>query len=98
MAKQTDSALLNPVICAISDRLKASSAQVVLAWHIKRGVSAIPKSSKPSRLEENLAAISIADRLTDGDVRLISGLDEHRRFNDPGVFTQGMNSFCPIFD
>lgn len=98
MAKQTDSALLNPVICAISDRLKVSSAQVILAWHIKRGVAAIPKSSKPSRLEENLVAISISDRLTDEDVRVISSLDEHRRFNDPGVFTQGMNSFCPIFD
>jgi D-xylose reductase len=98
MATKSDSALVNPVIVAISNRLQVTAAQVILAWHMKRGVSAIPKSSNPARLAENLASISIADRLTEEDVQRISALDQHRRFNDPGVFTQGMNSFCPIFD
>ena len=72
--------------------------QVVLAWHLRRGVSCVPKSSRPERLAENLAAAGVAARLTDDDVRAISALDRHRRFNDPGLFTQSMNSFAPIFD
>lgn len=98
MAKVEDSALHNPVIMSIATRLQITPAQVILAWNIKRGVSVIPKSSKQSRLVENLAALEFSSRLTDEDVMAISSLNQNRRFNDPGVFTQFMNSFCPIFD
>ena len=98
MAKVEDSALTNPVIISIATRLQITPAQVILAWNIKRGVSVIPKSSKQSRLVENLAALEFSSRLTDEDVMAISSLNQNRRFNDPGVFTQFMNSFCPIFD
>jgi len=98
MASPADSALVDPVIAAVAARVGATPAQVVLAWHLRRGVSAVPKSSQPARLAENLAAVGVAPRLSDDDVAAISALDKHRRFNDPGVFTQGMNSFAPIFD
>ena len=98
MATTAQSALADPVVAAVAARLGASPAQVVLAWHLRRGVSAVPKSSQAARLAENLAAADLAPRLSDEDVRAISALDRKQRFNDPGVFTQGMNSFCPIFD
>ena len=100
MAAPADSALVDPVVAGIAARRGGgvTPAQVVLAWHLRRGVACVPKSSRPERLAENLAAEGVAPRLTDEDVRAISALDKHRRFNDPGVFTQGMNSFAPIYD
>lgn len=98
MATAADSALVDPAVAAVASRLGVTPAQAVLGWHLRRGISAVPKSSKPERLAENLAAVAAAAKLTDEDVRAISALDKHRRFNDPGVFTQGMNSFAPIFD
>jgi len=98
MAAPADSALRDPAVAAIAARLGATPAQVILAWHLRRGLSAVPKSARAERLAENLAAAAVAPRLTDDDVRAVSALDQRRRFNDPGVFTQGMNSFAPIFD
>ncbi len=98
MATPADSALLEPAVVAVAARIGATPAQVLLAWHLRRGISAVPKSSQPLRLAENLASVSFAERLSDEDVAAISALDKHRRFNDPGQFTQGMNSFAPIFD
>lgn len=98
MAKPAESALVDPVVTGIAARLGATPAQVVLAWHVRRGVSAVPKSSRADRLAENLAAADLASRLSDEDLLAISALDRHKRFNDPGQFTQGMNSFAPIFD
>jgi len=98
MATPDQSALADPVIVAVAARLGCTPAQAVLAWHLRRGVACIPKSSNAARLAENLAAGGVAPRLSDEDVRAISALDRHKRFNDPGQFTQGMNSFAPIFD
>ena len=45
----------NPVIRSIAEAHERTSAQVLLAWHVQRGISAIPKSVTPARLRENLA-------------------------------------------
>ena len=98
MATPAQSALADPAVAAVAARLGCTPAQAVLAWHLRRGISCIPKSSNAARLAENLAAAGVAPRLSDEDVRAISALDRRQRFNDPGHFTQGMNSFAPIFD
>jgi len=56
----------------------------------------IPKTSQTARLKANLDVFGF--RLTPNEMAALAALDKHRRFNDPGVFTQFMNSFCPIFD
>ncbi len=56
----------------------------------------MPKSTSPLRLVENISLFDFT--LDDEDMAAISKLDKHRRFNDPGVFTQFMNSFAPIHD
>lgn len=99
MAAPAQSALLDPVVGAVAARLGATPAQAVLAWHLRRGLSAVPKSSRPERLVENLGAAAFAPRLTDDDVRAFSALDRKHRYNDPGVFCEkAFNTFCPIFD
>ena len=95
-AKAEDSPLLEDAVAAIAAAHGRTPAQVALRWGIQTGAAVIPKSSDVGRLKENLSIFDFT--LTDEEVAQIATLDRHRRFNDPGVFTTGMNSFCPIFD
>mmetsp|Transcript_24096 Transcript_24096/g.54383 ORF Transcript_24096/g.54383 Transcript_24096/m.54383 type:complete len:208 (-) Transcript_24096:226-849(-) len=60
------------------------------------GAAVIPKTSNATRLAENLDLFRFA--LDSQDMVALAKLDRNRRFNDPGEFTQGMNSFFAIFD
>ena len=70
----------NPVIKSIAEARGCTPAQVLLAWHVQRGISAIPKSVTPSRLRENLAAAEI--ELSPADLERIAGLDQNYRLID----------------
>ena len=60
-------------IIDIAERHGRSAAQVVIAWHLAKGYSVIPKASSAEHLSDNLAA---ADwRLSDDDIAAIDGLD-----------------------
>lgn len=48
-------------------------AQIVLRWHVQQGLVAIPKSSNPQRLRENLAVFDFS--LTAAEMAAISALD-----------------------
>ena len=65
--------LLNdPVIVEIAGKHGVSPAQVVLAWHLAKGIVAIPKSVTPSRIADNFAAANIT--LDAADIAAIDGL------------------------
>ena len=72
--------LENPVIAVIAAEHGCSSAQVLLAWHVQRGISTIPKSVTPARLRENLAAAAM--ELSPADLTRIAALDQGRRLVD----------------
>lgn len=63
----------DPIIREIAERLEATPAQVVLAWHRALGTIAIPKSVTPSRIRENFGALNV--RLTPEDLAAIAALD-----------------------
>jgi D-xylose reductase len=63
---------------------------------LQRGVSLIPKSSRPERLKQNLELFSF--ELDAEDMHAIAELDRGRRYNDPGVFAEGMGASLPIYD
>jgi alcohol dehydrogenase (NADP+) len=69
--------LENPVIGAIAAERGCTPAQVLLAWHLQRGISTIPKSVTPARLRENLAAAEI--ELPQADLERIAALDQNTR-------------------
>ena len=74
-----------------------SAAQVLLRWGVQRGASVIPKTTNIARMKENLAIFDF--ELSPDEMHSISGLDRHRRFNDPGVFCESaFNTFCPIYE
>lgn len=70
----------DPVIKAVAERHGKSPAQVVLAWHLQRGVIIIPKTSKEERLPENFNVSDI--KLSEEDIKQIESLDANVRFFD----------------
>lgn len=75
----------DPVIGEIAERLGATPAQVIIAWHLARGFVVLPKSVTPSRIEENFAAADV--QLTEADMEAIAGLDRGMRTGpDPDEF------------
>lgn len=97
MAGPEESLLDHPLIRSIAETHGKTSAQVLLRWGIQRGTSVIPKTSKPERMAENLNIFDF--ELTGDEMKAVSSLDRHRRFNDPGVFCEeAFNTFCPIYE
>lgn len=64
----------NPVLVQIAEKYQKTTAQIILRWHIQRGVIVIPKSTHKARMEENLNVFDFALEQTDMD--LISELDK----------------------
>ncbi len=81
----------HPVIIKISKEIKASPAQVVLAWGLARQCAVIPKSVNPSRLKENLGAMNIS--LSRQQIDAITSLDCNNRFLDGSFFCQKFSSY-----
>ena len=63
----------DPVIGGIAERVGATPAQVIIAWHLARGFVVLPKSVTPSRIAENFDSTSVT--LTEDDMAQIATLD-----------------------
>ncbi|MFL1895260.1 aldo/keto reductase [Aquimarina sp. 2-A2] len=72
--------LKNKVINNIATANNMTAAQVALAWNIQRGVSVIPKSVNPTRLQENFNTGTF--KLSEDDMQRIQTLDKNHRFVD----------------
>lgn len=64
----------HPVLTAIGEKYGKSAAQVILRWHIQRGIVAIPKSTHKERMEENFRVFDFT--LTSEDMNAIAALDK----------------------
>ena len=69
----TKAILTHPTITGIAERLGKTPAQVVLRWHLERGVAVIPGSSDPEHIRENAELFDFS--LTKDDLRAIATLD-----------------------
>jgi D-xylose reductase len=97
MASPSDSLLDNRIIQCIGLERGRSAAQVLIRWGIQRGTSVIPKTSIVERMKENLNVFDF--ELSESDMQAISHFNQHRRFNDPGVFCEtAFGTFCPIYE
>lgn len=74
-------AIADPLVLRIAGRLGCTPAQVLLAWHMSKGVVVIPKSCTPSRIIENFEALKI--KLAPDDVAAIDQMDKGWRFCSP---------------
>ena len=97
MAEAGESLLGAAPVMVAAERHGKTPAQVLLRWGVQRGTAVIPKTSRPERMRENLALDDF--ELSAVEMAAISALNQNRRFNDPGTFTEAaFNTFHPIYD
>ena len=86
--------LENEVLTEIAAAHDKSVVQVILRWHMQEGFSAVPGSTNPEHIQENIDIFDF--ELSDEEMERIRGLDtEKRYFNLP--YAQ-MESFFPLAD
>ncbi|MCC5948173.1 MAG: aldo/keto reductase [Nitriliruptoraceae bacterium] len=68
-------------IAGIAEAHGVSPVQVTVRWHLQRGVSAIPRSSKPERIAANGDVFGF--ELSDDEVAAITELGRGERLIDP---------------
>lgn len=77
----------NPVLAQLAEKYNKTTAQIILRWHIQRGVVVIPKSTHKARMEENLQVFDFV--LEPEDMNRISALDKKQSFffshSDPAM-------------
>jgi diketogulonate reductase-like aldo/keto reductase len=79
--------LKNPVINELAEKYHRGPGQIILRWHIQRGVLPIPKSTHVSRQEENFNLFDFT--IDDADMAKINALTRpDGRYNnqDPAVY------------
>ncbi|MCL2783937.1 MAG: aldo/keto reductase [Propionibacteriaceae bacterium] len=78
--------LSDSLLTDIASRLGATTAQVILAWHLAKGYVPLPKSGTPARIQENFEAQQLT--LTEEDVAEIDGISQSPKIcADPANFT-----------
>lgn len=65
-----------PELEAIANVHGKTVAQVILRWHLQRGIIVIPKSTHKERMEENFRVFDF--QLTDAEMATIAALDKHQ--------------------
>ncbi len=73
----TGALLSDSVITEIAEAHGVSSAQVILRWHLQRGVVAIPGSSNPAHILENISVFDF--ELTENEMNRIAALDRNEK-------------------
>lgn len=80
------STLDDPVIGDIANAHAKSPAQVMLRWGLQQGRSVIPKSTKPTRIADNIDVFDF--ELTADEMTAIDGLDtDYRGGPEPEAIT-----------
>lgn len=94
-----DSTLLSdPRICALADYHKVSTAQIILRWHLQRGVIVIPKSVHPERILQNSMLYDF--ELTQDEMDTINSLNANlgRAFDSDRIDERPESTFPEIIE
>ncbi|PLS30494.1 glyoxal reductase [Bifidobacterium margollesii] len=79
------SLLSDPVLAEIGAKYGKSAAQVVIRWHLQRGVIVLPKSTHEQRIRENIDVFDF--ELSAEDMAAVDALETGRRNgSDPDDF------------
>lgn len=69
--KRVKETLSVPVVKEVADELGMTPAQVVISWHVQRGVVVLPKSVTPSRVAENIQRKALFHTFSGSTVRVL---------------------------
>jgi diketogulonate reductase-like aldo/keto reductase len=73
----TSEMLSNETIVGIANAHNVTAAQVILRWHLQRGVVAIPGSSNPDHIKENISVFGF--ELSESEMDAIAALDRNEK-------------------
>ena len=73
----TGALLSDDTIAKIAKAHGVSSAQVILRWHLQRGIVPIPGSSNPAHIRENISVFGFA--LMDAEMNEIAALERNEK-------------------
>ena len=57
----------------LSEKYKRTIAEIILRWHVQKGVIPIPKSSNEERIKENFNIFDF--EISDNDIDIIDSLN-----------------------
>lgn len=83
----TGTVLKDPTLAKIAESHHKTPAQIVLRWLMQRGIVAIPRSSNPEHIKENIEIFDF--KLSPEEMEIINGLNKNTRVNpknDPDNF------------
>lgn len=69
--------LTDPVLMKIADNHQKSTAQIILRWHLQRGIIVIPKSIHQNRIQQNIDIFDF--KLSDSEMATITAIDQNKR-------------------
>jgi len=82
----------NEVLSSIGNKYGKTIAQVILRWHVQRGVVAIPKSVHKERISENYSIWGF--KLGEEDMHAIAAMDtNHSLYGDTFTGTAAVKRF-----
>jgi len=97
MASSSDVLLYDPLVTGIAKRHNKTPAQILIRWALQRNTLPLCKTTRSERMKENRDVFDFY--LSAKDMEALNGLNQHRRYNDPGAFAEtGMGTFCPIYE
>lgn len=77
----------NKVMLDLSKKYNKTISQIILKWHMQKGVIPIPKSSNENRIKENIDIFDF--ELSNEDIKIIDSLDKG---NDMSITTPPINT------
>ena len=77
---QTQTLFNDPTVVSIAEAHDKTSAQIILRWHLQAGNIAIPGSSNPDHILENLSIFDFS--LSDEEMKQLTDLDKNERLGD----------------
>lgn len=81
-----------PAVVTAAEKHGKTVGQIIIAWHLAKGHTLIPKSTNLDRLKENFESIYV--KLDEEDIAALDKLDIGRRFfqpSDEGLKNYGWN-------
>ena len=86
-----DRLLNNEVLSAIAQAHDKSVVQIILRWHMQEGLVAVPGSTSPAHIQENIAIFDF--ELTDAEMEQIRAMDRGEAGRYFNINYQWMGSF-----
>ena len=91
------SVLADPVVKKIAKAKGKSPAQIILGWHVQRKCIPLAKTTKESRLLENISS-TYSVKLSANEVKQIDALDSNIRIFNPKFYQGKEWSGIPFFE